>query len=213
MRSLLNLLLFFALSLTACSMSEQDITTTDQEKEEENYDHQVLFIGNSLTYFNNLPDLVVAEAAKQKIKIKAKVIAYANYGLEDHWKEGNIQRSIKSGKYKFVIIQQGPSSQADGRSSLLEYGEKIGQLCEANDAKLAYYMVWPSRTYYQTFDGVIKNYTDAAAANNALLCPVGKEWKAHFDTSNDFSYYGPDNFHPSKIGSQVAAEIIFDALF
>ncbi len=74
-------------------------------------------------------------------------------------------------------------------------------------------MVWPSRMYYHTFDGVIKNYTAAAEANNAVLCPAGQVWKTHFDQTNDFSYYGADGFHPSLKGSQVAAKVIFESLF
>ena len=68
-------------------------------------------------------------------------------------------------------------------------------------------MVWPSLKYYQTFDGVIKNHQDAASINNAILCPVGQVWKEYFDTTNSFDYYGPDGFHPSMKGSQVAADV------
>jgi lysophospholipase L1-like esterase len=74
-------------------------------------------------------------------------------------------------------------------------------------------MVWPSRQYYNTFDAVIKNHEDAAAMSNALLAPVGLVWKTHFDSTQDFSYYGADNFHPSLKGSQVAAEDIVESLF
>jgi lysophospholipase L1-like esterase len=74
-------------------------------------------------------------------------------------------------------------------------------------------MVWPSLTYYSTFDGVIFSYTEAANMNNDILCPVGEVWKSHFDVTNDFSYYGTDGFHPSLEGSNVAAQIIYESLF
>ena len=54
--------------------------------------------------------------------------------------------------------------------------------------------------------------TDAATLNKAVLCPVGELWKAHFDTTGDFAYYGPDGFHPSEQGSRVAAEVIYRSL-
>lgn len=70
-------------------------------------------------------------------------------------------------------------------------------------------MVWPSLANYHTFDGVISNYTDAAFSSNAILIPVGRNWKYYFDQTNDFSYYGSDGFHPSLVGSEnVATEII-----
>ena len=74
-------------------------------------------------------------------------------------------------------------------------------------------MVWPSLTYYHNFAGVIQNHRDAAQINNAILCPVGEVWKSHFDTTNNFDYYGSDGFHPSPKGSQVAADVIVEYLF
>ena len=73
-------------------------------------------------------------------------------------------------------------------------------------------MVWPSKRYYHTYDGVIKNYTNAANHVSALLCPVGKVWKAHFDKTKDYSYYGVDGFHPSLKGSKIAAEVIVKSI-
>ena len=172
----------------------------------------ILFIGNSLTYTNDLPKQVKEEAKKKGKIIKTKMIAYANYGLEDHWNDGKIQKLIKKNKFDFVIIQQGPSSQAYGRTSLIEFGAKLKNICNQSNSQLVYFMVWPSRQYYHTFEGVIKNYTDAAEENEALLCPVGETWKVHFDTTNDFSYYEIDGFHPSQKGSKVAAQIIVKIL-
>lgn len=178
-----------------------------------NTDYNILFVGNSLTYTNNLPELVKQRANEKGITIGIKTIAKPNYAIVDHWAEGDVQQSIKSKKFDYVIIQQGPSSQQDGRDMLIEGGKKYADLCNENGAKLCYFMVWPSLTYYQTFDSVIKNHEDAATINNAILCPVGQIWKDNFDATNKFDYYGPDGFHPSLLGSQVAANVIVAALF
>lgn len=85
----------------------------------------ILFIGNSLTYTNNLPKLVKKHADLNGIKINAKMIAFPNYAIEDHWNEGKVQKLISSKKFNYVIIQQGPSSQNDGRKMLIEYGKNI----------------------------------------------------------------------------------------
>ena len=141
------------------------------------------------------------------------MIAKGNYAIVDHWSDGEVQKEIARKIYDFVIIQQGPSSQAEGREMLINDGKKYKDLCEENDTKLVYFMVWPSRTYYETFDDVIKNYRDAASINEAILCTVGEVWKEHFDLTDNFDYYGVDGFHPSLMGSQVAAEVIIDSLF
>lgn len=189
--------------------NEQD--TSNQH--DPNADYSLLFVGNSLTYTNDLPSLVKEAAKERNIDINVEMLAYGNYAIVDHWADGKVQSMIRSKKYDFVIIQQGPSSQADGYEMLVNGGKPYADLCKANDTKLAYFMVWPSRTYYHTFSGVIANYTAGADANDALLCPVGKVWKEHFDKTNDFSYYGVDQFHPSLKGSKVAAKVIVSSLF
>lgn len=174
---------------------------------------KILFVGNSLTYYNDLPAKVAAIGLSKGNLIEKEMLAKPNYALEDHWNEGCLQALIKSGYYDFVVVQQGPSSQADGAKSLLEYGGYIQELCKANDTKLAFYMVWPARINYHTFPGVITNYTNAAYATGAILCPAGQAWKQYIDRTGDWSYYGPDEFHPSLLGTQVAAEIIYKSIF
>ncbi len=203
----LMVVLLLASLTTSCSKDE-DMTVPMNEA-----DHHLLFVGNSLTYYNDLPGLVKEAAAAKGVVIETEMLAYANYAIVDHWADGIVQKSIASQKYDFVIIQQGPSSLQEGREMLIEGGKEYADLCLENNVALAYFMVWPSRSYYHTFDRVIANYTAAAEANQAILCPVGKAWKEHFDRTEDFSYYGPDQFHPSLKGSEVAAKVIVDALF
>lgn len=173
----------------------------------------VLFIGNSLTYSNNLPEIVKKRAKDIGIKLKTNMVALPNYAIVDHWQDGRVQKLISKGSYDYVILQQGPSSQPDGRRMLIEDGKKYQSLCSKNNTKLCYLMVWPALEYYHTFNGVIKNYSDAARINNTILLPVGKVWKAHFDSTNDFQYYSSDGFHPSLAGSQKAADVIIQHLF
>ena len=118
---------------------------------------KLLFIGNSLTYTNDLPDIVERRAKERGIDVRTQMVAKPSYALEDHWNEGCIQVLIESKMFDFVIVQQGPSSQEEGRVMLLEYGAKLKELCNGNDAKLAFFMVWPAKVSYHTFDGVILN--------------------------------------------------------
>ncbi|WP_422361450.1 SGNH/GDSL hydrolase family protein [Reichenbachiella sp.] len=217
------LAILFCVSITSCADDSEELPSPTQPSnpiidysDDSNLnltDANILFIGNSLTYSNDLPGLVRQLGKENGADIGVKSVTRGNYALIDHWNDGVIQKEIAAGQFDFVVVQQGPSSQAFGREVLIEYGKLINDLCEKHGAKMAYYMVWPSQTYYHTFDGVIKNHEDAAAINKTLLCPVGRVWKQHFDTTGDFSYYGADGFHPSLKGSQVAAVVIVESLF
>lgn len=173
----------------------------------------ILFVGNSLTYTNDLP-LLLEEFAKTKgIIVKTTMLAYPNYALEDHFNDGRLQKLLSESHFDFIVVQQGPSSQQEGKTMLLEYGKRLQLLAEKYHSKLAFFMVWPAVSNFDNFDAVILHYTTAAAMTNAILCPVGKAWKDYIMNTLDYSYYGPDMFHPSLKGSKVAAEIIYESLF
>jgi hypothetical protein len=193
--------------------SQSGTSKTNLSKPPETGKINILFVGNSLTYSNNLPDLVEQAAISVGKEVVAGMVALPNYALEDHWFDGEVNKLIASGSYQYVVVQQGPSSQADGRTMLLEYGRLIKDLCDKHQVKLAFFMVWPAKVNYHMFPGVIANYTEAARQTNSILCPVGAIWKSKMDATNDFSYFGEDGFHPSLKGSQSAAEIIVKYLF
>lgn len=214
-------LLFILSFLFSCSESnnnQADIVIEEIEEDEyvevddPNADYHMLFVGNSLTSTNNLPRIIKEQYAELGITVSTRTIAPPGYGLEDHWNVGLIQPLILSNYYDYVIIQQGPSSQEYGRTSLIDYGGRIAELCDTNDTKLAFFMVWPSITYFHTFDGVITNYTDAANINNAILLPVGRNWKYYIDQTQDYSFYGSDGFHPSLKGTEKAVQDIIQTL-
>jgi hypothetical protein len=200
------LLLSLSFYSIACNKQADPASTVDK-------DTTLLFVGNSLTYTNDLPLLVKVLAKSKGSSIKVDMLALPNYALLDHLTDGNLQKMIAGKKYSHIIVQQGPSSQAEGRAMLLDAATAIKALCDASNSKLAFYMVWPAHANYTSFDGVIRNYTEAATITHSILCPVGKVWKEYMDKTNDLSYYGPDLFHPSLKGSQVAAEEIFNSLF
>jgi len=174
---------------------------------------RILFVGNSLTYTNDVPVMVKNLGKAMGRKLDTECVCYPNYGLEDHWNDGRIQKKIEKGAYDFVLFQQGPSSQAYGRQSLLEYGGKISTLAKEHGTQPVYFMVWPSLQYYRTFAGVIKNHRDAAESNEAIVIPLGELWQQYRASANMPNLYGPDGFHPSSAGSFLAALSIYKTLF
>ncbi len=83
---------------------------------------RVLFIGNSLTYTNDLPGMIgkLAAASGQK-RFTHKSVAFPDHGLEDHWRRGEARKEIAKKKWDIVVLQQGPSASAEGRESLIKY--------------------------------------------------------------------------------------------
>jgi hypothetical protein len=159
-----------------------------------------------------MPEILEYIGNENGVTIRTKSLCFPNYAIVDHLDKGLLQKLLAKEKFDYIIIQQGPSSQAEGKRMLIEDGAKIKRLCNQYKIKLAYYMVWPSKRYYHTFDKVIENHELAAKRNDALLLPVGKNWKAYNSNNKLENLYGSDNFHPSKAGSFLASLTIFHQL-
>ena len=172
----------------------------------------LLFIGNSLTAANDLPGLVAAIGRAEGVRIESTTIARPNFSLEDHWQDGEARRTIARGGWTFVVLQQGPSSLPESRVLLEDYVARFDRLIRAAGATTALYMVWPSRDRSGDFPGVSRSYTSAAARVGARLLAAGDAWQDAWRRDPLLALYGPDGFHPSPLGSTLAALVIVEGV-
>jgi hypothetical protein len=172
----------------------------------------ILFVGNSLTYFNDLPSLVAQIANEDGVDIIFETIAAPDYALEDHLSDGSIKEALTKNKFDFLIAQQGPSAMPESQVLLMNSAIAISNECKQVNTAFGLYMVWPSGDRSFDRDNSIASYTKAAKASNALLCPAGLAWKLAWKKDKDLPLYGPDNFHPSIHGSVLAAMVIYAAV-
>lgn len=172
----------------------------------------LLFIGNSLTAANDLPALLEAMGRASGIAIHCTVVAKPNFSLEDHWADGEARKTIARGGWSHVILQQGPSALPESRVLLDDYARRFDGEIRRVKARPAFFMVWPSAARSGDFDGVSASYSGAAALTGGILLPAGDAWRAAWRRNPDLALYGPDGFHPSRLGSYLAALAIFHAL-
>ena len=71
-------------------------------------------------------------------------------------------------------------------------------------------MVWPDASRMTAFDSVSASYTAAAEAVGGLLFPAGDAWVRAWEKDATLPLYSNDNFHPSTLGSYLAALTIYD---
>jgi hypothetical protein len=173
---------------------------------------RVLFVGNSLTAVNDVPQMVQQIAAANGHRYECQAIVFGNHGLEEHWNRPEARRAIANGGWAFVILQQGPSALPESRRILLHYANQFDKEIRAVGARSAFYMVWPSRDRFGDFAGVSASYRAAAQAVNGILLPAGDAWRAAWRRDAKLALYGGDGFHPSPMGSYLAALVIYQGL-
>jgi hypothetical protein len=173
---------------------------------------RVLFIGNSLTYANDLPGMVqtLARAAGKPLQVES--VARPDFGLEEHWRQGDARTAIARGGWDVVVLQQGPSAMRESRAVLVDYTKRFDAEIRKAGARTALYMVWPASQRRGDFAGVSQSYAAAADAVGGLLLPVGDAWRAASAADPKLALYGPDGFHPSPLGTYLGALVIYDRL-
>lgn len=178
-------------------------------------DLRVLFIGNSLTYSNQLPEMAAALARSSKRrKLSFKTVAYPNYALEDHWNEKEVHKLLDNNRWDYVVMQQGPSASDDGRRSLIEYVKKFSAKIKNAGARPVLFGVWAPRSYEsRMFDRTIGSYELAAKEVDGVYAPAGRAWLLALQRDPHLKLYGPDGFHPTEAGTYLAALVVFRSLY
>ena len=171
--------------------------------------YRVLFVGNSLTYTNDLPAMVTAIGLAAGDTFVTKTLAFPDWGLQDHWETGTAPEEIAADSWDFVVMQQGPSSLAASRVDLLHWAGLFGPLAHEHHACPAFYMVWPPKASIGAFDAVRDHYREAADSAHGLFLPAGEAWRAAWRRDTSFAFYGPDDFHPSPLGTYLAALTLY----
>ena len=207
----LTVCLFFIAGSSACA-DDPTRPTSDDQPGLPDADIRVLFIGNSLTFTNDLPALfaTVTEAAGHSVAFSS--VTVANFSLEDHWNAG-VADVIARERADVVVLQQGPSSLPENQVRLRTWSENLAGSIRAAGGEPALYMVWPESTRMEAFDAVRDSYKDAAEAVNGPFIPGGETWRAAWARDPDLQLYGPDGFHPSQLGSIAVALTMYAVLF
>jgi hypothetical protein len=176
--------------------------------------HHVLFIGNSLTFSNDLPELVADLAASVGDTVRVSSVAQANFAVIDHALGlSNAVDVIKSQQWDMVVLQQGPTTVGVNRDTLIIATRMLDPFVKAQGGVTAQLMTWPQSTQPQLFPAVLAS--SQAAANsvaNGVLIPAGEAWRVALEQNPSLQLYGGDGYHPAPLGTYLAALVIYEKL-
>lgn len=176
---------------------------------------KVLFVGNSYTYFWNLPQTVALMAESKNIPLITRQSTIGGSNLGQHWRGDRNLKSkqlVSSGEFDQIILQDFSMQAIQKPDSLFYYGEKFGALIQENDATPFLYMTWSRAWDPYMIEVIQEQYSKLARKINATVVPVGLAWhKAKF-LRPELVLYDPDGSHPSPTGTYLTACLFFGAL-
>ena len=200
-------------------------------KAEEQKPVKILFIGNSQTYYNNMPLIVEGLARADGMNYQVKSITGANYKLSQFATTGNaynteIVNTLTSDKWDFVILQEQRVSIMEDLESTKKAITTLKELIDKSGAKT---IIYAAQGDYNGRDFTI-NGTSIYYDNNTLqyymnkynyslgnffncpVAPAGLNYSRCINEYPEISLYNADMIHPSISGSYLSACTIYQAI-
>ena len=192
-----------------------------------------LFLGNSYTGVNNLPQLIKDVALSFGDTLVTDQNIPGGYQLIMHSTNTTTLSKIASQNWDFVVIQeqsQKPSfNPAQVATDVYPYAEILNDSIKSNYScsETVFYMTWgrkngdasncasypPICTYEGMQQRLRESYMEMSLNNNATTSPVGVAWKNVRDSFPSIELYSPDESHPSIYGSYLAACVFYATLY
>jgi hypothetical protein len=175
----------------------------------------ILFIGNSYTYYNDLPGMLRSMAAADSDALDVHVASVVEDGasLRSHW-NGRTMDLIRRGGWEYVVLQEQSLAPIDARDQFMEYGKRFTGEIQAANAKPVLFLTWSHQQRPTDQEQLNQAYATLAQQTGAVLVPVGRVWQALRDGGSGVpTLYADDGSHPSPVGSLVAASTFYRVLF
>lgn len=189
----------------------------------------ILFIGNSYTFYNNMPGMLVLAARSDPgipVVLEVQAVTRGAVALKDFWASGEARQVLRQRKWDYVVIQE-HSYWAFQKGNILE--STAAALNWAQDAvsvgaKPVVFMNWPrqpgSAWYSDPASAFLKNpdysykrFHDQTAIMarrvNAAVVPVGDYWYYAVQEHPELELYEDDGSHPAQAGSFLTALVLY----
>ncbi len=190
---------------------------------------RVLFLGNSYTGVNNLPQLISDVALSAGDTLMFDSNTPGGYQFIDHVVDPVTLSKIMAGGWQYVVMQGQSQEPVLAHSEFLSGGYNLGNLIKQYNpcAVPLTYMTWGRKNgdsvncmYYPlvcTYDGMDTTiryaYMYLSQNLNCEVSPVSKVWRYLRYNFPQIELYQSDESHPSAAGSYAAACCFYSAIF
>lgn len=194
---------------------------------------RALFIGNSYTAVNDLPNTVKNLALSMGDTLIVDSYTPGGYTFNMHSTDANALAKIQLGNWDFVVLQaqsQEPSfPPAQVQTQTYPYAATLDSLIHVFNpcAETVFYMTWgrkngdaancASYPVICTYEGMQmrlrESYLEMTQDNQASCSPVGVAWRTFRNLYPGVELYQPDESHPSTQGTYLAACVFYSTFY
>ncbi|MEM6802646.1 MAG: hypothetical protein AAF696_14655 [Bacteroidota bacterium] len=175
---------------------------------------RVLFVGNSYTYFWNLPQTIAAMATEEEFPLEARQSTSGGTHWGHHWRgerELKTREKIEHGSFDAIVFQNHSMSSLNRVDSMFHFGSLFAEAGKAKDASIYLYMTWAREWDPYMQAEISKQYQALAKKTGAQVVPVGLAWERARALRPGFALYDEDQSHPSPLGTYLTACVFYGA--
>ena len=186
---------------------------------------QILFIGNSYTFINDMPEIFanLAESGGHEVIVATQAIG--GFSLADHAQDSSTRSIIESQSWDLVVLQEKsdiPALIAEREEKMCPNVRQLNDLVKVQGAKTILFMHWAYQDGYPAVglldyqamqDEVALGYLAIADELDLLVAPVGITWQNALVDEPNLDLWMPDGKHPSPLGSFLAASVFYALIF
>ena len=170
---------------------------------------KVLFVGNSHTYFNDMPEMF-AQFVERTVGEKPDVTMLAYSGRELEWHRSeyfSIRFALMYGGFDYCVIQQAahPYPPVDQTE---KYFGQLADICRRCGTKPVVFMTWAQKEHPENQQIMIDTCEKLARDNGALLAPIGAVWERVINDYPDIDLFYEDGGHAGVYGDFLIASVL-----
>ena len=176
---------------------------------------KVLFIGNSYTYYNDLPGMIsqLAGSSDEPRQIDTRIVAFGYKTLEWHYGNPESLDAIRQADWDIVVLQEHSRRPVEDRGKMFEYASKLDGEIKSSGARTVLYLTWARRHIPGMQEGLTYAYFFLARTLGARVAPVGMAWQKALRANPALKLHKRDKSHPTPLGSYLAACVFYATLF
>jgi len=174
---------------------------------------KALFIGNSFTARNNVPQLIAQLAESSQKTFEHRLISAGGASLRMHWNKGDAQKEIQKTSYDYVVLQEQSTLPIKNGLRMAENIRLFDPVIRESGAKTALYLIWARQHAPQSQKAITDAYCSIGEEIGAVVVPVGIAWEKLLSKKPAVTLHDADQSHPSIAGSYLAACVFFATFF
>ena len=190
---------------------------------------QILFVGNSYTYFHDMPECIFAPmAAEAGLDIEVRSVTHGGYKLawyaDPENEEGKRLRAVVEGRhFDYIVLQDHSLSTIENPGEFFDGIRRLKALLQDRTDAFILYATWGRKPGNETLEAlgmtnpemtrhIAEMYDEAGQRFGMRVAHVGKAFAEYTSQHPDAELYFEDLHHSSALGSTVAARTILQTI-